>query len=159
MYRTAKQIKKDTQKLQPGIDFPLYRDREYYLFPHADLPGLIEAHYAEFKADMPQEDQPQEEILIAGFIPATRPRVPEDEDCDDWADSFRCFVRRHYRRKPGINKAAAVGNVIGLMFDSVKTNHTKNLVATDLGYFFVDAKSKQIKAPNKKEDKTWCVIF
>lgn len=150
MYRSAKQIKKDTQKLQPGIKYPLYRDKEYYLFPHDDLPQLIEEHKAEFEADLPRE-----EMTVADIISG----APEDEDCDDWADSFQCYVRQHYRRVPGINKAAAVGKVIGLKFDGIDTNHTKNLVATDAGYFFVDAKSKQVKVPNKKEDMSWSVIF
>jgi hypothetical protein len=158
-YLTTKQIRKKVKALQPGIKFPLYRDREYYIFPHADLPQLIEDHKAEFLADLPQEERPQEEILIAGFIPATRPRVDEDEDCDDWADSFQCYVRRHYRRIPGINKAAAVGKVIGLKFNDIETNHTKNIVVTDTGVYFVDARQQEINVPDKDRDKSWSIIF
>jgi hypothetical protein len=150
MYLTTKQIRKQIKILQPGIKFPLYRDRQYYVIPHADLSQLIEDHKAEFEADLPQEEMTIDDLITG---------APEDEDCDDWADSFRCFVRRHYRRHKGINKAAAVSVVIGLQFDGVEINHTKNIVITDAGCFFVDAKTKQVKTPDQKEDKSWFVSF
>ena len=147
--KTAK-LRKLIRQIQPGVKFPLYRDRMYYVIPHEDLQGLVDDHYDEFIADLPQE-----EVALGDLLSG----APEDEDCDDWADSFKCFVRRHYRKKIGINKSAAVSEVTGLMFDGIEINHTKNIVVTTEGVYFVDAHTKDVKVPNEVEDKIWRVNF
>jgi hypothetical protein len=149
-YITTKNLRKLIRQVQPSVKFPVYRDRAYYVIPFADLEGLIENHYNEFIADLPQEEATLDDLLSG---------APEDEDCDDWADSFLCHVRRHYRKQADINKSAAVSYVMGLKFDGIKINHTKNIVVTDEGVYFVDAHTKDIKAPNREEDESWFVNF
>jgi hypothetical protein len=149
-YIKTANLRKLIRQAQPGVKFPLYRDRSYYVIPHDDLQGLVDDHYDEFIKDLPQEEPALGDLLLG---------APEDEDCDDWADSFKCYVRRYYRKQIGINKAAAISEVTGLLFDGIKINHTKNIVLTEKGIFFVDAHTKDIKAPDSKEDKIWRVNF